>query len=61
MADGRFAYHPPGQAQAYNPADNSDTGIEQPPPNSDALTRDVISNQGRLSGAAGLGLKERGT
>lgn len=44
-----------------NPADNSDTGIEHQPPNQDALTRDVISNQRRLSGARGAGLKERRT
>lgn len=61
MADGKFAYHAPGQVRAYNPADNSDTAIEQQPPNQDALTRDVVSSQDRLSGAAGLGLKERGT
>lgn len=58
--DGRFAFIPPGSPTAYRVPD-TDTSMEAVPPNMDAYTRDVVSDQSRLSGARGLrNLKERG-
>jgi len=62
---GDYAYRPPG-GNAYgpsvDPANNSDVGMEQKPPNLDAETHDVVNSANRLKGARGVpGLTERGT
>lgn len=69
---GSFAYHSPTEPQAYvapqgirnrfaGSTYQTDPDMTSRPPNMDAETHDVVSDQSRLGGARALNLTDRGT